>query len=150
MTQIHTEGLPLFAKAPPPWRAYEPGRIPPPRARLDDPETSQRAAERALAEQERQALAIMGALRQAGPQGATARELADALEWGQRGNVVVSRRVTELREAGELVTYDGKADGFHRLLPGHRLPKVTAEGCAVHVAARHASAPPPERKKRLA
>jgi hypothetical protein len=118
-------------------------------ARANDPASSKQAAVKSLADNSEQRAEIRRALQYAWGMGMTAQEIADFLnrdhattKWT---NVTVSRRIGEIRDAGDLVSYDGKE---HH---GVKRQRVDRAGCSVHVFARKfepvsAEAPPAERK----
>ena len=113
------------APPPPPWSTED---VHAPLARVSDPPASHAAAIRAFPDAKAQEKWIMGALLGVGARGATARELATLLQDGW-DNVIVSRRIAGLRDAGYLVTFDGRTDkGW-----GHLAPALERAGCHVHV-----------------
>ena len=112
----------------PPWDRYGPPFTREPLARSSDPETSRAAAAAYLPHAKAQQAQIHAYLRGVGPGGATAREIATALEWTMEQ---VDRRMSELRDAGLVSTRNGK-DG------AGCLPLERREGCCVHVAREYA------------
>lgn len=124
---------PLFApqpaqerRGPAPWARHGPEHVRPPAARLSDPETAHEAARNYLGDAEKQNAMIEACLRGMGQRGGTAPEIAEALGWT---SVQVSRRISALRDAQLVYTFDGLEGRplVKRLFPGHR-------ACAVHVA----------------
>lgn len=129
--QVGVEGLPLFGPADPPWKRFGDGYVDAPRARLADPETSHQAARDYHDHAEAQNAQIVAYLRGRGAHGATAGEIEQELGWDK---VTASRRISALRDAQLLVTYDGKTG------PGHLSPELRRETpgrrpMCVHVAA---------------
>ena len=124
----------------PPWRRYGFPHTREPGVRSAGPDTSRAAAVRVRSEQDRQQLAIHAYLIGVGPHGATAKEIAFALDWGEGGNVKVSRRIAEMRDGAMISTYDGKPDEPPPDGPGHLTQDADhapREGCAVHIAREH-------------
>jgi hypothetical protein len=141
MNPIAAERLPLFEALPPPWRQYGPPFSHPPLARVSDPETSHRAAERAASEQDRQEGQIHAYLLGVGPAGKTSKEIGAALDWGPKGDVIVARRMAGMREAARVSTYDWTPGKDHPDGPGHLLQDAEhapRDGSCVHVAREHA------------
>lgn len=107
------------------------------RTRIDDPQTSHDAAERMLSVSGRQCKMIVEVLRIFREHGATADEIAAELnrqypeEREPWSNVRVSRRLSAIRDAGLIVTYDGKRRGRRSY------PALIRSGQAVHVASEY-------------
>jgi hypothetical protein len=122
----------------PPWERYGPPWTREPLARSGDPTTSHEAAAAYLPHAKAQQAQIHAYLRGVGPGGATAREIATALGWTMEQ---VDRRMSEMRDGAMISTYNGGPDPAKgRVGPGHLAPKVTREGCCVHIAREFARA----------
>jgi hypothetical protein len=113
----------------PPWERYGHPFTREPLARSSDPDTSREAAAAYLPHAKAQQAQIHAYLIGVGAQGATAREIATALGWTMEQ---VDRRMSEMRDAAMVSTYNAK-DG-----PGCLGPKVTRDGCCVHIAREYA------------
>ena len=136
---VGVEGCPLFEGVRPPWSTQD---VRPPVARASDPPASHEAAIRALPNARDQEKWIVGVLLGFGAMGGTAKEIAAVLPWGEKGDVIVSRRLSGLRDAGYLITYSGRPEKGR----GHLVPALERDGCHVHVAAQDGVAvgTPPE------
>ena len=128
---VGVEGLPIFAAVDPPWKRFGDGYVDAPRARLADPETSHQAARDYHDHAEAQNAQIVSYLVGRGARGATAGEIEQDLGWDK---VTASRRISALRRAGLLVTYDGETGTGH-LSPEVRRATPGRRSMCVHVAA---------------
>ena len=117
---------------PLPWDRYGWPHTREPLARSSDPGPSHDAAAAYLPHAKAQQAQIHAYLIGVGPGGATAKEIGEALGYG---DVRVSRRIAEMRDAAMVSTYNGGEDvAKRRAGPGNLAPLRQRAGCCVHVA----------------
>ncbi len=108
-------GLPMFGGAPKPWDRPAFPHVAPPAARVTDPEPSHIAARTAFADAQQQNRMIVAGLSVLAPLCVTSYGLADRLNAGLEvepgegwDHVMISRRISKLRDAGLVYTFDGR------------------------------------------